>query len=340
MPRNSYIVLLDPSIQNEKLKYSNNLGDVIIFDSIDRILKDVFPNRKLVRLSTHASIPFSKIKLINNSYKTFIGGTNILSSEIESFSRMRVQPTRISLRFPLIKNIIPFGCGWAKYDRLPSKRTREYYNKIFSKKNYLSVRDSYSKLMLEHVPGIKVLNTCCPTTWNLYPTAHLRNETRRAQRKSCVFTLTDYNQNQSMDSLIIKKIIHYYTDRIFFFPQGSKDVSYISSLDVYKKNKNRIIMLPHQLDSYYSLLNSCNQEIEYVGTRLHGGIKAMQENIPSIIISIDNRTKEISKDIKLPCLDRININKLSEWIEGSLTFSKLDLPLKEIAKWKDQFTSC
>ena len=46
-----------------------------------------------------------------------------------------------------------------------------------------------------------------------------------------------------------------------------------------------------------------NEDIDYVGTRLHAGIRAVQKSVRTFIVTIDNRAKEISKDIYLNSSD-------------------------------------
>ena len=59
-----------------------------------------------------------------------------------------------------------------------------------------------------------------------------------------------------------------------FWPQGFNDLSYLESLAV---DKNRISILSSNIDSFNSLIDMGN--IDYIGTRLHGGIRALQKKL-------------------------------------------------------------
>ena len=50
-----------------------------------------------------------------------------------------------------------------------------------------------------------------------------------------------------------------------------------------------------------------SENIDYVGTRLHAGIRALQHKKRTIIIGIDNRAIEKAKDFNLTVIDRKNI---------------------------------
>ena len=57
-----------------------------------------------------------------------------------------------------------------------------------------------------------------------------------------------------------------------------------------------------------------DKELDYVGTRLHAGVRAMQKGRRSIILSIDNRAREMGKDYNLNVIERNDIYKLEEYI--------------------------
>jgi len=131
-------------------------------------------------------------------------------------------------------------------------------------------------------------------------------------------------------------ILFKYFDTLTFFPQGAEDIRYIQSLPVYKKNKEKIFLLPHSYQEFKNYLS--NNEITYVGTRLHAGIKCLQYNNESLIISFDNRATDIAKDTNLPICPRSDYSLLSDWLDGKNVFTKpILLPTDTIKKWKNQF---
>ena len=80
-----------------------------------------------------------------------------------------------------------------------------------------------------------------------------------------------------------------------------------------KFDLNKIQVLPQSLEGYDNLLKS-SDDLDYIGTRLHAGIRALQFKRKSIIVGIDNRSKEISKDINLPIINRKEMRKLNDLI--------------------------
>lgn len=83
-------------------------------------------------------------------------------------------------------------------------------------------------------------------------------------------------------------------EHIYFFAQnGVLDLDLFNNLKCEGK-ENVEIVIP-SLEGYDLLLKS--DTVYFVGTRLHGGIRAMQHKQRAIIIEIDNRAKEISKDV-------------------------------------------
>lgn len=49
----NYITLLDPSLNDNNGTPALNLGDIIIYDSVKKILAELFPAIEVVRLSSH-----------------------------------------------------------------------------------------------------------------------------------------------------------------------------------------------------------------------------------------------------------------------------------------------
>ena len=174
-----------------------------------------------------------------------------------------------------------------------------------------SVRDSFTESQLKAVGINNVINTGCPTMWNLTP-EHCKSISA-VKSNAVVFTLTDYNQDLTSDLKLISALKYLYQD-VYFWPQGSGDISYFESLpiDVVREVK---VLSPH-LHSLNAILVSGN--IDYVGTRLHAGIRALQRKVRSLIIGIDNRAIEKSKDFGLPVLSRTDIDRLREGANKSL----------------------
>ena len=180
--------------------------------------------------------------------------------------------------------------------------------------------------------GIKnVVNTGCPTTWGLTKEHCLDIPIEKSH--DVIFTLTDYNRNPEKDKLMIKTLAENY-NKLFFWAQGIYDLRYLRELNI----SEDIIFIDPNLDSFIKFLDSRKGKIDYVGTRLHGAILALNKYIRTILIGIDNRGYEMGSDININYIKRDNIQSLNERIKSKF---KTDINIKnrEINKWKNQFQS-
>jgi polysaccharide pyruvyl transferase WcaK-like protein len=328
------VTLLDPSLRDHQGNRSINLGDVIIYESVAKQLSALFGDAAIFRISTHACLEKRHYDLIRTSDIVIIGGTNILSSDIRAYNQWKLSEQRYYYLFPELKNIVLFGVGWWQYQHAPTVTTKRFYRKILSKEFFHSVRDSYTRDMLASAGIANVFNTSCPTTWDLDGMATNR---KNLACKNCLFMLTDYSRDPIADTRMIEIVFQYYPGDIYFFPQGSCDKEYLGSLEIYQKNKDKINILDHAVDAFYDCINTT--DINYIGTRLHGGTKCLQRGIDTVIISIDNRAGEIANDIGLPAVKRSNLKMIEDWIIGREIFRPIRLPLDAIGKWKCQFSA-
>lgn len=318
-------------MNNDKLE-STNLGNQVIFESIQENIRLLFPGKELVRVSSHVALEKKQRKLFNDAFLSFIGGTNLLTYHIVRFMGMPIRKSNFVWLFPGIKDLIIFGAGWGYgYGQPISIRTRLFYKKFLHPEFIHSVRDQYSADKLKRQVGVATFNTCCPSTWSL----NIEETNRTKFTTTCLFTFTDYAIDIKADEKLLGILLNHF-DRLTFFPQGAGDLEYIQSLPVYQKNKEKILLLPHSYAVFKDYLSG--NEITYIGTRLHGGIKCLQYNYDSIVIAFDNRSTEIAKDTNLPVCQRTDYSKLSDWLEGKKIFQKgLFLPKEAISNWKNQF---
>jgi polysaccharide pyruvyl transferase WcaK-like protein len=294
-------------------------------DSIELIINDLFSDDFIFKMQ--ASEPFGKTSIQNfkKSDYIFFGGTNALTSNInkEKYIGFSI--------FNLIhfNRLLLLGVGWWQYQDKPNYFTKIFLKRALDSSLLHSVRDSYTQNMLSSIGIDNVLNTSCPSTWNL--TNEHCSQISKSQSDSVVFTITDYNKDLKADSRFINHIQNHYKE-IFFWPQGLGDLNYFYKLNLL--NKINIKILKPNLESFDSLLRS--KKIDYIGTRLHAGIRALQNKSRALILAIDNRALEIAKDIQLDISERGNLNKVSNFIENSSP-SLIKIPSSEIEKWKNQF---
>lgn len=173
-----------------------------------------------------------------------------------------------------------------------------------------------------------VLNTGCPTLWKL--TDKQCKKIPQMKSKNVIVTITDYDKDYENDKILFDLVKKNY-ERVYVWIQGIHDYEYVSELT----NLQDVIIIKRSIEDYTNCLKEGN--IDYVGTRLHAGIHAMNLGIRSIIISIDNRAEEMAKDFNLPIIRRNQIKKQLEQQINSSFETKIELPLKNIEIWKNQF---
>ncbi|PWA04037.1 polysaccharide pyruvyl transferase family protein [Flavobacterium psychrotolerans] len=329
------IVLFDPSMGDNNGSFSSNLGDIIINDSVMQFLKSDLNDYEVVRISTHVPIHSKERSLIKGSELIFVGGTNLLSSDIKVYNQWKSNYYNFLINFPIVNNAILFGVGWWQYQNSPTKYTRTFYKKLLSSNFNHSVRDSYAKNKVEELGISNCINTSCPTTWSLNG---MVSDRKKQDINNVLLMLTDYHPNAEIDNKLINILLEKFSDKIFFFPQGKGDIDYIKSLKSYNENRNRFVLLNHDINDLNELIKS-NSDFVYIGTRLHGGVRCLQNGISGLILSNDNRSKELGNDINLAVINRDDFSKIVDWIEFKSDFGRISLPQKNIENWKLQFVN-
>jgi polysaccharide pyruvyl transferase WcaK-like protein len=304
---------------------SSNLGNEIIMESVYYVLNDLFPNDFMIKLQCTDYIgPMSK-KYIGLSDFSFIGGSNLLTSQMNKYKQIGFA-IKDSLA---INDMILMGVGWWQYQDPPNLVSKFFLKNLLSSKVIHSVRDEYTKKRLNGIGVTNVLNTSCPSTWSLTEEHCQKITIHKSQ--NVVFTITDYNHDLESDQNFINLLQDNY-DTVYFWPQGLNDIRYLEALDV--QYKDRIEIIPPKLQAFDQLL--LNNNIDYIGTRLHGGIRAIQRNRRALVLAIDNRAHEISSDIGLNVSDRDSISDLQSFIHNKYQ-TLITIPKENIAIWKDQF---
>ena len=77
-------------------------------------------------------------------------------------------------------------------------------------------------------------------------------------------------------------------------------------------------------------------DIEYVGTRLHAGMFALQHKKRTIILTIDDRTRSIKQSYNINCIERKEISGLEKMIYSTLS-SNISINEKNISRFLAQF---
>lgn len=310
---------------------TQNLGDYIIMDSIMKEMNFLFEGNFLTHFSTHTPIARfyhnfrrnMQSRACNAADKKFICGANTFKQSL-----LRICPDWNINYFncKYYKNSIAIGVGMDMNAKKMDLYTKKIYKNILSHEYIHSVRDERTKRTLEKL-GFKAINTGCPTLWSL--TSDFCKEIPRKKADNVIFTLTFYDKDPINDQKLIDILKNNYK-KIYFWVQGSEDYEYFKSF----KNIEDIKIISPNLESYKKTLQQDN--IEYVGTRLHAGIFAMKNKRRAIILNIDNRAKDMSETYNLNTIDRERIELLEKKINSEFE-TKVNINTKIINQWKEQF---
>jgi polysaccharide pyruvyl transferase WcaK-like protein len=327
----SRILVFDPSIATK------NIGDRIIAESVYGQLKDIFPCSHIFNLPTKLPLSRGGVRLARETDIAFMGGTNLLSSKIIKRKKWRIkrsQQWQIRFREALQlrdSDVVTFGVGWHSYQGQPNLPTRLMLDMLLSRKYLHSVRDSFTENQLRAIGYKNVINTACPTMW-LLDEEHCKNIPKE-RGSSAIITFTDYRPDIERDRQIFQIVERNY-EKVYIWIQGSEDFSYFKKIT--QDNLSRAEIVPPDLGAYDSILSK-EESLDYIGTRLHAGIRALQKRKRSIIISVDNRATEKSKDFRLVVIERDRADlELNKKINSDFS-TEIILPKREIELWKNQF---
>jgi polysaccharide pyruvyl transferase WcaK-like protein len=187
------------------------------------------------------------------------------------------------------------------------------------------VRDSQAERMLKGAGVPNVINTGCPTLWRLTPDRCAAIPRTRAS--SVVTTLNTYITNPAADRELLQLLRRHY-GRIYFWTQTREDYEYARRIDP------DMTFLSPSLQALDHLLET-EQDLDYVGNRLHAGIRAMQKGRRTVIVEIDNRARAMSEDFEVPTVARTDMEKLAAMIAGPFE-TRIRLPAQAIERWRDQ----
>ncbi|MDX5476465.1 MAG: polysaccharide pyruvyl transferase family protein [Bacillaceae bacterium] len=316
------VLILDTSVG------SLNKGDDIIMKCVNMHLMDITKDKFVLTLPTHLQ-PFSsfqvfrnsnRIKVYNDATYKFVGGSNLLTMNmLTHFPQWNINLFNSS---PL-KGSVLFGVGAGKGNKI-NRYTKMLYKKVLSSEHFHSVRDERTKKIMENI-GLRAINTGCPTLWKLTPEHCKRIPTQKSS--SVIFTLAHHSKSKEDQQLIDILVKNY--EKVYFWVQDASDLDYFNTL----KNIDKVNVVPPTLDDFERVLNN---DIDYVGVRLHGGIYAMRQLKRTIIISIDERAKGMSETYHLNTIERENIASLETIIQSKFE-TKINLDMESINKWKSQF---
>lgn len=300
---------------------TDNIGDEIIMYHVKKQISSYFNGFEIKEIATHTYPTDNEIEYMRTSRYVFVCGTNILSPRMELYSGWRFDNRMIAL-----DNVVLVGVGWWGYQNI-SAYTKFVYSHILANNVLQSVRDSQAEKNLRGIGVNNVINTNCLTTWGLD-----KKSTSIPTKKSdsVILTLTGVYKQKEYDKYIIKSACKNYK-RVLFFPQGLTDLEYFNK--IVGKYKENIEVIDGTLAAYDKVLE--DQDIDYIGSRLHGGIHALQKGRRSIIVVVDNRAREMGKDLNLPIIEISDVIDNLDTMINSEWETVIRNNNENIAKWRN-----
>lgn len=312
-------VVFDPSY------VTDNLGDFIIMDAINEALSEVLPEDYFFHIPSNDFMGPEALSQLKKAPMSFVGGTNMLTSHWWWYRQWNL---RLTETFK-VHDAVLVGVGWHKYQRVPDPITRWVYRRILSSTVMHSVRDKYTQSHLNKIGFNNVIYTGCPTMWRLTPD-HCAAVSVQKSRAALV-TLTAYLAQPEVDKAWLRTVFKHY-DEVYFWSQMHDDHDYAMKLAQEAGFKFKLIS--PTLERYNQTLRDV--DLDFIGTRLHGGIRALQYKRRALILAVDNRAAEIGKDTRLHVVPREDVNAIERWIHNPRAL-ELAMPFDNIEKWKRQF---
>lgn len=311
------IGIINPSIGTA------NLGDLIIYDAVIKELRDHYPNDLFTNYPSQLHTNYEAKHLMGKKDFLFVSGTNLLSSNMDVRFQWKIDPAH---KIFLKNKVLLMGVGWWQYQSKPNRYTKNLYRSIFNTNHLHSVRDSYTYNMLQDIGISNVVNTSCPTLWGLKP--ELCATVPKKKSTSVITTLTFYKSDALLDRRMLEILVDKY-DTVYLWIQGFDDISYLNKI---YPQADKIKLVAPTIEAYNKILE--DSSIEYLGTRLHAGIRALQKGIRTLIVAVDNRAVEIAKDTNLNVIKRENIEQILDFIDLPYE-TRINLPEENIRIWRE-----
>lgn len=298
-----HVHLLDTSVATD------NIGDEVIVEAARKHLLPSFLDCYITSSSTHDGMGAMGRHFASRADIVFLLGTNALSSTYRVGRRSGWCLNKPDVE-ALQGRLVLVGVGANRTFENLEWRQRRFLRRVLSSSFLHSVRDESARSIVE-AAGLNAINTSCPTMWDW-------DDGQRfdlgGQKGSVCFSLTAYKPHESDRAMIA--ILRKKYQRLLFWPQMFADVEYLENID----DTAGIEIIAPNLEAYDQVL--ANPDLDVIGSRLHGGLRALAHGRRTLIIEIDNRAREIGRDTGLPTLPRASIeHELERWIDGRSQFT-------------------
>jgi len=287
---------------------SRNLGDSVIVNAI-KLIFGSWNIPFLAEFSTHRQWTTEEVKIAKCADYFIVGGSNLLTSSLFPLSHTQ---WKIGVKeFLLLRNkTILFGPGWQGDNADLTLFTSSLYSLLMAKDSPQLVRDGVSKERLLKT-NREIVNSSCPS---LFRIQEVKENLKSIGNTTVVVALSGNIKNIEQDKIILDIALSNYK-KVKLFPQGVNDAEYSDKIYFRELGLN--------YERLNASLEDFSRELEtgshFFGTRLHGGIFAMQHGNPSTIIDIDTRARNLFIGSGYEVLERKN---LVEGIKIDTSFRK------------------
>lgn len=309
------IALLDTSVA------TRNVGDEIIMDSVRREAALMFPEFVQRSVPTHERLGARSRELLKESQVRLAGGTNLVGPPMAYHRLWKIGPAEL-LRSP---NATLMGCGWRRYQARTLPYSRLLLNHALSSVGLHAVRDSFTAKKLNQAGIENTIVTGCPTTWQLTPEHIAKIPPEKGE--AAIIVLNGKKDPIGFGVALLTLATKLY-DRVYFWPQMVPDMRYEEKLP------EGIVRVNPTLEAYDRVLRE-EDKLDYLGSRLHAGIRALQHSRRTFIFELDNRATEMGKSLSLPTVPtQVDERVLTDLIETPQEL-RVRIPADKIAEWKE-----
>ena len=289
------LLIADPSVG------SINVGDEIIRQAALTELATMFPERRLLAVPTQTPLGPRGRRLLDGVGAALVTGTNILGLE-----RWRTRSWRIGLGDLAAARgrYLSFGCGAFSYRATASRVSRRFLTHLLARGPH-AVRDENTAEFLRSIGFESVFTTGCPTLWRLDQT-RMDDAWRRGPTREVVFAFNSNKQSERSLGRTLEVLDRVY-ERVHVWNQRPVDV-----LPGSVTSERRRVIPPRLVE-----LDRALEGRDYVGARLHAGVRALSAGSRAMIIAVDNRAAEMGRTSALPVAE--DDDALPERIESFAT---------------------
>lgn len=136
--------------------------------------------------------------------------------------------------------------------------------------------------------------------------------------------------DQENDLYVLKTLKKEY-QKVYVWIQELSDYEYLKQI----VNTKEYVIISPTLENLDNILEL--EDLDYIGSCLQIAFRSLKKYHRSIIISADNETLEIMKDVNIPSIGQFELEENLVKMIYSNQEINIKLPINEINLWKNQF---